>query len=510
MKELDELLKTKETRVELFKNSFSLFFAYHFWRDFKPFHVDWMESLESEKNTFIEWFRASRKTTVVKWYALWCVLYKKYNYIVWMSYSDTDSVSNVTDIAKMLFKESIVDDYWLLFPTDMKQEEFMKKKQWDFDTTNKVKVQSRWLAQSTRGMNIFDMKKWQTERPNLIILDDVDVMKSVQNISIIDQNEKKILWEVFGALDPIRNKKVFLGNTILEDWVVPRFRRLYKNSNWRDCFRQPLVLNNENVRPEVFTDKLISELQEDWKIAFNQNYLLIPAVNGSWVFMREYFDYFLESHFDTEWSFLKKSDIRRWIFIDPATSSSDSSDDAVAMLLWEHKISKQYYLLDWYGWTSAPSVTIANIISMYNKAKLRWINIEFMSVEDVPINRKQTEFIADLRKALVEYQINVPLKMYNPVGNKDIRIKTTLEPVMSQMWIKFNRNIPDFISKLEKQLLDHPNWNHDDHPDCLTQWIQVFRQSVEKKEKPPIQHISSITRKPIKQVQSNSIFWRRW
>lgn len=54
-------------------------------------------------------------------------------------------------------------------------------------------------------------------RPTLLILDDIDVNKSVENLEIINKNENKILSETIGALDPLRRKIVFLGNTIKED-----------------------------------------------------------------------------------------------------------------------------------------------------------------------------------------------------------------------------------------------------------------------------------------------------
>jgi hypothetical protein len=65
------------------------------------------------------------------------------------------------------------------------------------------------------------------------------------------------------------------------------------------------------VRPEVFTEEVIEDAKGNGKIAFNQNYLLIPASSGSGIFMREYFDYFLTSHFEMADSPLTKNDIRR-------------------------------------------------------------------------------------------------------------------------------------------------------------------------------------------------------
>lgn len=497
-KQIYEWLQDKEVRISALEHNFPLFHAYHFGWEYKPFHIDWMKSLQSEKNTFLEWFRASRKTTLVKGFVVWCIAYKKYNYIVWMSYEDTDSTNNVTDIAKMLFKTSIVDDYGKLFPVDAKPEDFAKKTQGNFNTTNKIKVQSKSISQSTRWLNTYDQEGEQTERPDLLIMDDIDVLKSVMNPRIIEQNERKILGEVFGALDPLGNKRIVLGNTILEDWTIPRLRSKYKHSpNW-DIFRQPLVDDKgTNYRPEEFTDEIIAKLKEEWPTAFWQNYLLKPATSWSGIFIRDYFDYFLLSHFEQVDGILKKSDMRCWIFCDPAFSTSASSDDAVVIWWAEHKISKWYYVIDWYSDIAAPSKTINALIVMYNKMTMDWFKVDFISVENAVINKQQTEFIVLLKAELLKYWINCPVYLYTPKLKKEQRVQDNLEPVMSQKGVKFNRNIsqPDFIPKMEAQLLQFPNGDHDDHPDCLSQMVEVFRKRVEKKEE------------PIRQTQYSSITW---
>ena len=150
------------------------------------------------------------------------------------------------------------------------------------------------------------MNEWISTRPTILVLDDIDVIKSVMNVEIINNNEKKILWETISSLDPLRRKIVFLGNTIFEDWIVPRFRDKFKESDKRDIYRQPLIDNGVNVRPEVFVDSVLDNLKSDGKTSWNQNYLLVPDVMGNGVFIREYFDYFLLSHFEMVDSPLKK------------------------------------------------------------------------------------------------------------------------------------------------------------------------------------------------------------
>ena len=140
---------------------------------------------------------------------------------------------------------------------------------------------------------------------------------------------------------------------------------------------------------------------------------------------------------------------------------------------------------------------------MHNKATIWWYNIEFIHCEDVKINKDQTKFVEDIRKELVEHQINCPFYATNPIKQKNQRIVDTLEPVFSMKGIKFNRNLDSsFVQKLEWQLLNHPNNDHDDHSDCLAQWVWYFRKKPEVKAFNRPAAISSITNRPIEPIQN--------
>lgn len=481
--EIREALKDRKVRIETMATSFPLFFAYHFGRKFTNFHMMWMRSLQSDKNTMIVAFRASRKTTLVRGFVVWCIVYKKEPSIIRQSYEDSLSGESVREIAKMLNKGSVVQDHGVLFPFSTKKEDFAKKALSNFETTNGVKVESKSLGQTLRGANTYDVQEEMSSRPTLLILDDIDVTKSVNNVEIINNNEKKILGETIGALDPLRRKIIFLGNIINDDGVVPRFRNNYKNSERWNCFKQPLFDDQgNNTRPEVFTDEVVAEVQADGKTSYNQNYLLIPSSLGTGVFTRDYFDYFLLSHFEQVDSPLKKHDLRVWLFIDPAFSTSVNSDDAVVIGAGEHKASKAIYVIEGYADTSAPSRTIQNILAMYYRLQGMWYTPTFVSVEDVSINKEQLQFIKDLRAELLKHKINIPVYLYRPKNKKEIRIKDNIEGIMSQKWIKFNRNMSDvqFVTKMERQLLEFPNWDHDDIADTLSQCVEVFRSHVEE------------------------------
>jgi hypothetical protein len=273
----------------------------------------------------------------------------------------------------MLCKDSIVNDYGQLFPFETKKEDLAKRSLSNFEATNGVKIASKSLWQTLRGANTYDMQEGISARPTLLVLDDIDVVKSVSNVDIINQNWAKITWETIPALDPLHRKIIFLGNVINEDGVVPRFMQEYNGSDQRDVFFQPLLDERwQNVRPEVFTDDVIKTVRADGKTSFNQNYLLIPSQLWSGTFTKDYFDYFLLSRFEQVDSPLQKQDLTVGMFVDPAFSTSKHSDDATVFTIGEHKASKAYYLLDAYADTSAPSRTISAVIRMYTDSVANW------------------------------------------------------------------------------------------------------------------------------------------
>lgn len=241
------------------------------------------------------------------------------------SFEDVLSAAWVTQVAKMLMEDSIIEDYGMLFPIESKREDLAKKSVSNFDSTNGVKIETRSLGQTLRGANIYKKGKG-AKRPTLLFLDDVDVNKSVHNIEIIDNNEKRISGETIGALDPIRRQIVFLGNVIKEDGIVPRFIKKYKGKKRWNIYE--LALFDEsgvNVWPEVFTDAVIEQLKIDEGSDFEPNYNLIPYIDGQTIIPKS-----LIRTIDRY-----PKEVRITIGIDPAFSLKTTSD-ALAIVVTGH------------------------------------------------------------------------------------------------------------------------------------------------------------------------------
>ena len=364
---MEKLKKSKELRIATFRKSFPAFFFYYFgWKHMKMWQLEWMWELQNGKNVLIKWFRGSRKTTIVRGFSAWCAIYQIEPFQVVQSYEDTASAEWVRQVAILVSKKAIVNDYGQLFPFEAKREEMTKKSLKDFELLNGSKIMSKSLGQTLRGANsdVGDTP----QRPTMLILDDIDTDSSVKNPDTIQDNERKILGETIGALDPLRRRVLFLGNVINEDWVVPRFCDKFKNSRFWKIFSQPLITEDGvNVWHEVFTEDIVNQLEDDGEIAFNQNYKLIPYMNGQKIIKKS------QILHASEWP----DDSVVYIGIDPAFSLKTNSD-SLAVVVTAH-FGEERFIIDAFEfeWEDKNEVKVVDFVfNLYHKYNAQAINIE--------------------------------------------------------------------------------------------------------------------------------------
>lgn len=459
------------TRKEYFKdqsaNKFLAWWFFYYREDFitnlAPFHYEWIESL-FESNTMIEWFRWSIKTTLFIAATTYKIANNFCKFVVWQSYEDVASTENTTNIARNLLSPRLTADYWKLFKLSWGSKEDLEKKSVsNFDTSNKVKVRAASLGQKLRGA----LSK--TDRPDLLIIDDIDVSDSVRNPDIIEKNYQKVTGETFGSMTKDGTAQIFFwGNTINEDWIVPRFRKEKKGvRGWR-VFHQPLIIDGE-VQWDFFKESTIEKIKiDEWPIAFNQNYLLIPIDSyEDWFIKREhlrYYDYLNIDDFDD-----------LYMHVDTTHTAKSTSDYFCPLIVWEHKREKNYYVIDFMLEKQDPEAQARSVINMYIKnTKIKKITYDEKS------NQWFWYWIKKLAKE--EYNISLPITELNYPKDK----VTHFEP-----------HIPHFIANrvylpsrhkdlqlAETQLIAFPTkWVNDDFVDGIS-W--AFDNYVKIKDnKPP-------------------------
>lgn len=159
---------------------------------------------------------------------------------------------------------SIIRDYGVIFPLTIKKEDFQKASFKNFETTTGVKIEAKSIGQVLRGANDYNIDLGTSSRPTLLIADDIDTTDSVKNPKIVDQNMKKLNGEIIGSLDQFRRRIIYLGNTIMEDGILPRLKEQHKGKkNW-EIFWQPLINPDGSCSwPAVFSNEIIDGLRDE-------------------------------------------------------------------------------------------------------------------------------------------------------------------------------------------------------------------------------------------------------
>lgn len=457
-------------RSEIFWLDFFHFCNYYF-REYYSFDtpkalMQYYSELNKWKNVFFEGFRGCAKTTIAQMYVIRNILYKKKRNIMRYSQTIDNAQENLTYIANSLINdgwigERICMDYGnLYYPENITRNGLKKQKTLSkFITENNVYVRAMSLGTSPRWKNYTapDGKF----RPDLLIFDDVDTVASTQSRRIIDKNFDFLLWEVLGGVN--NAQIIFLGNTIYEDGLVPRFREHVKNSKDWEVIRLPIKVNNQIVWNRfVETDEeakslnewitesnrkyisLESEKRRLWSISYNQNYLLIPYSKGEHIITRDMIQYS-----DYSWPFDKIQ-----IGVDPAISEKEWTDRFWITVVW-FKGDKRYILesIGLEGQEKNPKRASEIVRQLYIKYKANRVIVETVAFQQI-----MKQIFRELWMATEEtktHKDKVTRLMEKQILFEDKRI-----------YFK-----PETTTELVNELLEFPDWEHDDYIDSMLFWL---------------------------------------
>ena len=457
------------TRVAYFSwntaNHFLAWWFYYYSDDFSSnlasFHYDWIEALFSGKNVFIEGARGTIKTSLILKYVKYKICIKDFSFWVWQSFEDTSSTRNTTQIALGLMNKSLSADYGELFSIKWGRDELEKKSVGDFDTKNWVKILASSLGQKLRGAVS------KNSRPELLILDDIDVTDSVRNPEVISKNYEKITGETIGAMSKQKNQIIFLGNTINQDWVVPRFRNEKQHDkNWV-VFRQPLIVDDV-IQWDFFTPEMIEKIRSnEGERAFNQNYLLIP-LDVYWVGLvkKEWIMHYEHTPSIDDFDEL-------FMHADTTHTGKSTSDYFALWVVGKNKKDNNFYMLDYVLEKMDVERQARNGIVMYQKFKSK--------VKRFTYDEKSNNWFWFWIKKLAtdEYHISLPIEELKYPNDK----VTHFEPhvphfVANRMYFPANHRMRE---QADLQLMAFPTkWVNDDFVDLVSGCMDNFHE--EKKE----------------------------
>ena len=397
--------------------------------------------------------------------------------IMWYSQTIDNAEENLMYIANSFIWDSeswerFIKDYWNLYTPEYATRWWSKKpKKIDkFITENDCYVRAMSLWTSPRWKN-YTAPDWKF-RPDLLIFDDVDTIASCKSKKMIDKNFEFLLNEVLWWTTA-NTQIIFLWNTIYEDWLVPRFREHIKHDENRLIIRIPIYDENHEIvwsrfvetdaeaekLNEWITDSnkkytsLESERRRLWSISFNQNYMLIPYVNWQHVITRDMIKY------DENCMNYKFDRIQIWV--DPAVSENEWSDEFAICILWF--INKRKYVLDtiWLNWKEKDIWKASETVKQtYTRYSAKRVVVETVAYQQVLKN--------------VFKRLWMAVQEYKTIKDKTTRLME--KQIEFEDWNVIFNTTP-WNDKLINQLLEFPNWEHDDRIDALL----LAMQTKEKK-----------------------------
>jgi predicted phage terminase large subunit-like protein len=483
--ELDEACDILENSIPLQRAVYweSFYeFCNHFFIEYYSFEtpeclMKYYEALESWKNVYFKWFRWSAKTTIAQMYVMWCIAYKSRRNIMWYSQTIDNAEENLTYISNSFIGdtdqwERFCRVYWNLYYPDtvVKQTQRKIKRIDKFITENYcyVRAMSLWTSPRWKNYTAPDGKF----RPDLLIFDDVDTIASCSSKKKIDKNFEFLLNEVLWWTTS-NTQILFLWNTIYEDWLVPRFEEHIRNDKNRETIVLPIYDENKKIVWNRFVEtddeaielndwirdvskryiSLESERRRLWSISFNQNYMLIPYVNWQHVITRDMIKY------DENCMNYKFDRIQIWV--DPAVSENEWSDEFAICILWF--INKRKYVLDtiWLNWKEKDIWKASETVKQtYTRYSAKRVVVETVAYQQVLKN--------------VFKRLWMAVQEYKTIKDKTTRLME--KQIEFEDWNVIFNTTP-WNDKLINQLLEFPNWEHDDRIDALL----LAMQTKEKK-----------------------------
>lgn len=476
-----EALEKKDTRKYLCEKSLKYFSIYYFtkFHFFKmpDFHEEWYKDLlfNDLVGLILVTFRESAKTSLAKIKVIHDICYAKKKFIIWTSYDQQKAEANLYDIAlELQTNEKIIADFGNLFFEDQRnKEKFTQKKSiGEFITKNKIKVKAYSTGQSPRG------EVYGEYRPDLIILDDIETLKTIES-EARTYEVMQYIDELFSGLSGDANVLV-LGNRLLEGGSISYIEDKARIDNKWKLHDIPVIKNEEIVWKDkyVLTDKEADEINkniEDEKLqkvsletkqrllgyqAYNREMLNTPITDEEREFKKEWVQYIKPEE-------MRFKNVRRFLTVDTAISEKDSADDTGIV---DNSVdSENFWNIRAYKFRINPKELI-DLFFTWHKER----NFEAIGVEKTIYLQAIKPFLdEEMRKRNVFLPI---VELFHNQTAKETRIRGLI-PRYSNRGV---RHIVGECEDLEKQLFSFPKGLKDDVVDALAYQQQITEGMQDK------------------------------
>lgn len=367
-----------------------------------------------------------------------------------------------------------------------------------FITHADIKVQASSMGGQLRG------SRHKNTRPDLILCDDIE---SSKNTNTQELREKNLHWfntVIVPLGDITKTAIIYMGTLVHGQGLLPDVlsRPDYDSKIYSSIKSEPvrqdlwdkieLMLRDvENpdrlMQAELFYSQHKAEMDEGVEVlwadrfsyfslikkkvevgsrAFASEYLNLPSDSESCIFQENYLNHYTDN--DLYDNYNKKIPMDIVGFYDIAMGKNKRSDYNSIHIVGRDRRTGILYVLESWNKKCTPSEALEKCIELIQKHRPKTFGVETINA--------QFEIFRMLQSAVIKLGIYYThIKAVNPTAKKEQRIEM-LEPLFEQGIVRTKKE----QRLLHEMLLQYPNHNHDDAPDCLASAINMLRVNRKK------------------------------
>lgn len=215
--------------------------------------IDWINKPRSFPQLALGLPRGFGKTTVIKLFVLWCILFTNKKFILIISHTASLAENIVHDIAAFLDEPNIKKIFgdWALGRTKDTQDE----KHFGFRGRNIV-LKGIGAGSSLRGINVNNM------RPDIMIFEDIQSREDADSEKISNDLETWMLGTAMKAKSPDGCMFLFIANMYPTKWSL--LRKLKANPKWTKFIAGGILADGTSLWEELQPiEQLFSEFEND-------------------------------------------------------------------------------------------------------------------------------------------------------------------------------------------------------------------------------------------------------
>jgi hypothetical protein len=225
-----------------------------------------------------------KSTLVGLGFVLWNILYKKCNYLLYISQNHSKTVQFLEPIRNELKNNKRIHFIYGEPKTNNAFDEEGKNREDVFDV-GAIRVQGLSFEKNPRGL------KHGNQRPDLVIADDIEDDQRVLNPELRMKDQEKFDKQIIPGMDIETGRFKFIGTILNIDSLLVKKLRVHEGRTYRACEldTKGKVLPHTILFPELFTAEKLEEIKRIMGTSsFQSEYLNNPVDNASSVIKKEW------------------------------------------------------------------------------------------------------------------------------------------------------------------------------------------------------------------------------